>query len=286
MMRGYTCQRTTDCAQCQQASEGVFVHRHFLPGKHFPADRCTQNCMLFLLNGEVLVNSQEYPGTNLYAGQFILQAIDSKIELLVLSPCDYILYWFKEPPQICLPTYNQIIEKSVQPTTYSPLAMSGRLKHFLEDLMEYLEEGTACAAYIELKTKELMFLLTCYYPLPQLCAFFYPISIYTESFQYFVMQNYLKVKTVEELAHVGGYALTTFRRLFRNMYGMPAYEWILERKRTGILDDLKNSKDTITAISVRYGFESLSHFAHFCKSSFGSSPRALRQQDMSNVVKP
>ena len=39
-----------------------------------------------------------------------------------------------------------------------------------------------------------------YYPLPQLRAFFYPISTYTESFQYFVMQNYSKAKNVEEFA--------------------------------------------------------------------------------------
>lgn len=115
-------------------------------------------------------------------------------------------------------------------------------------------------------------------PLPQLRAFFYPISTYTESFQYFVMQNYSKAKNVEEFAHLGGYNTTTFRRLFRNLYGVPVYEWMLEKKREGILEDLQHSNMRITEICNRYGFDSLSHLAHFCKDSFGDTPRALRKK--------
>jgi methylphosphotriester-DNA--protein-cysteine methyltransferase len=48
------------------------------------------------------------------------------------------------------------------------------------------------------------------------------------------------------------------------------------KKREGILEDLQHTKQRITEISNRYGFDSLSHFAHFCKASFGDSPRALR----------
>ena len=43
-------------------------------------------------------------------------------------------------------------------------------------------------------------------------------------------------------------------------------------------DDLQHTKERITDISTRYGFASLSHFAHFCKASFGDSPRALRSR--------
>ena len=60
------------------------------------------------------------------------------------------------------------------------------------------------------------------------------------------------------------------------MYGVPVYEWILSKKREGILEDLQHTKQRITEISNRYGFDSLSHFAHICKASFGDSPRALR----------
>jgi transcriptional regulator, AraC family len=231
-----------------------------------------------MIKGELLVNSQEYPGTSLRDGQFILQAIGSKIELLALTEVEYIVYWFNELPQICESYYREILNTSEAPLTYTPLVMNYRLNRFITDLGEYLTEGISCGPFIDIKSQELVFLLTCYYPRPQLSNFFYPISTYTESFQYFIMQNYNKVKNVEEFAHLGGYTVTTFRRLFRNMYGVPVYEWILDKKREGILDDLQHTKERITDISTRYGFDSLSHFAHFCKASFGDSPRALRSR--------
>ena len=223
MIKNSYCKRFTDCAQCPKAAQGTFVYRNFPRGQHFPADKCTQNCILFMIKGELLVNSQEYPGTSLRDGQFILQAIGSKIELLALTEVEYIVYWFNELPQICESYYREILNTSEAPLTYTPLVMNYRLSRFITDLGEYLTEGISCGPFIDIKSQELVFLLTCYYPRPQLSNFFYPISTYTESFQYFIMQNYNKVKNVEEFAHLGGYTVTTFRRLFRNMYGVPVY---------------------------------------------------------------
>jgi AraC-like DNA-binding protein len=231
-----------------------------------------------MIKGELLINSQEYPGTTLHDRQFILQAIGSKLELLALTDVEYIVYWFNELPQICESRYQEILDITEAPLTYSPMIMNYRLNNFMADLGEYLTEGPSCEPYIRLKTQELIFLLFSYYPLPQLNNFFFPIKSYTESFQYFIMQNYSKVKNVEEFAHLGGYSVTTFRRLFKNMYNVPVYEWILDKKREGILDDLQHTKQRITEISTRYGFDSLSHFAHFCKASFGDTPRALRMR--------
>ena len=94
-----------------------------------------------------------------------------------------------------------------------------------------------CGLFIELKAKELVFLLTCYYPLNQISEFFFPISTYTESFHYFVMKNDSKVKNVEEFADLGGYNITTLRRVCRSMYGVPVYEWMLNKKGEGSYEE-------------------------------------------------
>lgn len=254
------------------------VYRRLERGKHFPADKCTQNFILMMISGELLINSQEYPGTTLHSGRMVLQGIGSKVELLALSDVEYIIYWFNDLPKICEGRFADIMDGQDAPLTYSPLSMHTRLANFVTDLQNYLVEGMSCGPYIDLKCKELVFLLTSYYPLPQLRAFFYPISSYTEGFHYFVMKNYESVKNVEEFAHLGGYSITTFRRLFKNMYGVPVYEWMLDRKREGILNDLQNTRERIGEISKRYGFDTMSHFAHFCKASFGDTPRALRNK--------
>jgi AraC-like DNA-binding protein len=206
----------------------------------------------------------------------VLQAIGSKVELLALTDVEYIVYWFNELPKICERRFSEVMDNQEPPLTYTPLVMCKRIETFINDLRDYLNEGMSCGPFIDIKRKEFVFLLTSYYPMPQLRTFFYPISSYTESFHYFVMKNYERVKNVEEFAHLGGYSITTFRRLFKNMYGVPVYEWMLDRKREGILNDLQNTHERIGEISRRYGFDSMSHFAHFCKSSFGDTPRALR----------
>lgn len=278
MPKEVPCTVPTVCCECPKVAEDLLIHRKLTKGQHYPSEKCTQNCMLFMIKGELLVNSPEYPGVTLRNGQFILQAIGSKLEMLALTEVEYIVYWFNNLPLLCESRYNEIVQDAEAPLTYTPLVMNRRLVNLINDLKDYLEGLPPCNKLLNLKCEELVYIITWYYPLPQLRAFFYPISNYTESFHYFVMQNYDRVKNVEEFAHLGGYTTTTFRRLFKNMYGVPVYEWILEKKREGILSDLQHTRERITEISNRYGFDSLSHFAHFCKASFGDTPRALRNR--------
>ncbi len=287
MAQDTSCVRQTDCTLCPQKSEGILTLYHCSKGQHEVARKCAQNCMIFVLKGELLVNSEEYPGTTLHSQEFILQAIGSKLEHLALTDVEFIVYNFTELPQPCEERYKEILKSAVAPLTYTPLAANSMLKLLLEGLAGYLkEQPCACSRYIDIKCRELVYILLCYYPQYQISTFLYPISSYTESFQYFVMQNYYKVKNVEEFAHLGGYTTTTFRRLFKEMYGIPVYEWILNKKREGILDDLQNTKQRISVICARYGFDSLSHFAHFCKDSFGDTPRSLRKRLMAGDQLP
>lgn len=109
------CNRQIDCVVCPQKSEEVLVYRHYPKGQHFSAEKCTQNCMIFMLKGELLVNSNEYPGTTLQSRQLILQAIGSKVELLALTEVEYIVYWFTELPLICEERYKEILKRSEAP---------------------------------------------------------------------------------------------------------------------------------------------------------------------------
>ena len=115
--------------------------------------------MIFIIKGELLVNSQEYPGTSLHSGQFILQAIGSKIEILALTEVEYIVYWFNQLPQICEDRYREILNGAEAPLTYTPLMMNSRLNNLIVGLSEYLAEGISCGPFIELKCQELVFLL-------------------------------------------------------------------------------------------------------------------------------
>lgn len=78
------CGAVISCQQCPKAVANAIIYASHSRGFHLPAQKCEENIMIFLLEGEVLVNSQEYAGTVLHAGEFILQAIGSKYEILAL----------------------------------------------------------------------------------------------------------------------------------------------------------------------------------------------------------
>lgn len=276
-MEGKTCNIQTDCAHCPKAGDSTILYYSLSKGHHYPTSKCTQNCIIFLLKGDLLINSMEYAGTTLRQKEFFLQAIGSKLEMLALSDCECVIYRFKEPVFVCYERYKKIIRQAQPPLVYSPLKSVPALTHFLEGIILLSKNGMNCQEFALLKQKELNYILNCYYSEHDLSSLFYPISSYTNSFQHFVTQNYANVKTVEELAHLGGYSLTTFRRMFRNMFNEPAYEWMLKKKRESIIKDLEQTNLTISAISHKYGFDTLSHFSNFCKNCFGSSPRELRK---------
>lgn len=72
------CGDKMNCQICPKAVDNAIMHASHPRGFHRPAQKCEENLMIFLLKGEILVNSQEYAGTMLRAGEFILQAIGDR----------------------------------------------------------------------------------------------------------------------------------------------------------------------------------------------------------------
>lgn len=272
------CQGTWDCKNCSKGVDNAVIHITHKRGFHLPAQKSEVNFIFFLLKGNMLVNSQEYAGTMMKEGEFILQAIGSKFEMLAMTECECIYYRFIQPEMFCDYRFNHIMNEVSPPLIYSPLKIIPELHYFLMGSITYLNDSKVCREFLSLKRKELAFVLGYYYSDYDLASLVHPLSKYTSTFQYFVLQHYKNVKTVEELAHLGGYTVSTFRRIFNHVFHEPVYEWMQARRKEGILDDLLNTESTISEICYKYGFESLPHFSNFCKKSFGGSPRTLRTQ--------
>lgn len=270
------CQNSWNCQICEKAVKNTVTHVIHQRGFHIPAQKCEENFILFLMQGEMLINSKEYAGTTLRGGEFILQAIGSKYEILAMTDCECIYYSFIQPEIFCDSHFNYIMKSVPSPLIYSPLKIVPELHYLLSSSIVYLKENKICRELLLLKRKELAFVLGYYYSDYDLATLIHPLSKYIDSFQCFVLQNYMKVKTVKELAQLGGYTISTLRRIFTNVFHEPVYEWMQARRKEGILDDLSNPNYSISEICYKYGFESLPHFSNFCKKSFGAPPRTLR----------
>ncbi|MDR0994667.1 MAG: helix-turn-helix transcriptional regulator [Tannerella sp.] len=272
------CQKYTDCVLCEHYRKDVFKYRTFPRGKFIPQTRCSRNTIYFILSGETWVNSSEYPDTIVREGHFLLQPLGSVVEFRIHTPLEAILFMFDHVQNVCVAHFSQVqppLEGRQQSTsivleTVTPLQM------FLQGMRYALNDTLLCHGYLEAKQVELFYLLNCYYSIKELNDFFASVYDQGKGFRSFVMSHYLQVKDVDAFAKLGGYSLTTFRRLFKETFDEPVYQWLLKQKCRDIYKELSTTDKSITEISRQYGFGSLANFSHFCKANFGKSPRALR----------
>lgn len=83
-----------DCLKCPKAVDNLILYASHSRGFHFIMPKCDNNIIMFLLKGEALVNSEEYAGVTLHAGEFILQAVGSKYEVLAMTDVECVCYRF------------------------------------------------------------------------------------------------------------------------------------------------------------------------------------------------
>lgn len=83
-----------DCLKCPKAVDNLILFASHSRGFHFIVPRCDNNIIMFLLKGEALINSKEYAGVTLHAGEFILQAVGSKYEVLAMTDVECVCYRF------------------------------------------------------------------------------------------------------------------------------------------------------------------------------------------------
>ena len=115
------CGAAISCQQCPKAVGNAIIYASHSRGFHLPAQKCEENIMIFLLEGEALVNSQEYAGTILRAGEFILQAIGSKYEILALTDVECVCYRFNQPEFFCEERYKYIMKEITPPLIFLSL---------------------------------------------------------------------------------------------------------------------------------------------------------------------
>lgn len=278
-MYNIRCHKYSDCTNCSNADNNTFSFLDLPPGFVLPKHQRKENGIFFLLEGKAWINSKEHPNTVIETGQFILQAMGTEAEARTITFSKVIIYQFKEPLSPCTNRVQKIEEAAEQPPArQTPMTMHPIIRMYLDSLRIYLEDDMTCRSFIAAKRQELVHLLACYYPIKELSAFYYPIIACSNSFKYFVLQNYQKIKNVEEFAALGKYSVVTFRRIFKNTFGEPAYQWILKQKSNDIYEALQDETLSISDVSYKFGFDSLSHFSNFCKTYFGKSPRALKSK--------
>lgn len=197
--------------------------------------------MLFVTKGKLMVNSPEYNGITLNEGQFVLHAMGAEMETLALTDVECTSICFSDARYICETSFIDIMDNMSQPLFYAPLTMNMPLRLYLEGFRYYIDEDKICNKFYQAKSLEIAYILSNYFSTQDLIKFFYPIVLYRNKFYDFVLNNYTKFDSLEDLARWGGYSLDVFLCLFKNIYKEPADEWIKRNKL-----DIHSPKKKIT----------------------------------------
>lgn len=162
---------------------------------------------------------------------------------------------------------------------FNLIPVNDRLRSYVDSLLLYLEDGLKCRYFLELKTKELFYILRAYCTEKELKSFFTPILSKDMEFHSFVVRTYQSTKTVKELAQKANYSLTGFEKRFKKVFGTTAHNWISEQLASNLYHEIHCTKRTFTELSKTFGFSSSAHLTSFCKSMFGMSPSDMRKGD-------
>lgn len=155
--------------------------------------------------------------------------------------------------------------------------------NYIDCIKYYLNDGLKCYYLLDLKIKELFYLLRGYYTKGDLLYFFYLTLTNDNNFSDFIQANHHKAKTVQELADLANYSLSGFQKRFKRVFGVSAYQWMQEKRSKNILHEINSSDKSLKEISNDYGFSSPSHFNDFCKDHFGATPGKIRKNGLLNI---
>jgi len=78
-----------------------------------------------------------------------------------------------------------------------------------------------------------------------------------------------------ELAKVAEYSLSHFKPMFRNAVGMPAHQFVIERRVQRARINLLEGKKSISEVAVETGFADPSHMSRCMRRILGVSPSQI-----------
>lgn len=231
-------------------------------------------CWLIVLRGKLLVKTSGKEAYFVEAGEMVLMS----------SLLDYIyeggeetelLTFVSNHLQECSTRLIREIAKSGEEIDYrfNTLPVRHPVDLFLKLLLQYLKDGICCGHLQELKQEELFKLLGIYYTREKLALFLYPFTLKKdEDFRKVVVSHVLLAKNVQELVEMSGYTMTVFKKIFKETFNEPIYQWMLKQKADKLRMRLTENDVNLKEVIDEFGFSSPAHFTKFCKKWLGKVP--------------
>ena len=274
-----------DCKSCIETAQPVFEYLETQKNEVYTFEVVEAYTLVFLFSGKALVSCNEFIDVPFHAGEIGLWPMNSKCSWKTLANTSSIVLRGGDEH---VPCDKKSLERHTRSwhdvvPSFHFLPIKERLMEFLQSVKKYIDDGVGCPYMYHAKRKELSMIFRAYYPSEELIPFFFPTVRYTHEFETFVINNYLKIKGVQEFVDLSGMNLSTFNRKFKAHFKQSPYQWLIQQKSKHIYHDLSATDKTFANIAREYDFSDASHFNRYCKAMFGSSPSTIRERRKAHI---
>lgn len=263
--------------------ECSFLYSHYRKGEVKICEYLDTHALIFCIRGHLKISSNLFSEEFLCAGEIFFIPKGSNYMGIVKSDATLLIHLFTNT--LCkvencilafLYTHKQIIFEDRKRYYSSKLSFCEQLKHLIDGIGGYISDEKHEPVLWNLKHKEVMWLLTRYYSQEQLQLFFHPMTDKQIPFKSLVLAHYRKAQYTDKLAKMCGYSLHTFRRLFKEEFGISVHRWLIKKRAEHI--SYRLSKNYIPFIDIidEFNFSSPQQFTRFCKNNLGDTPSNLR----------
>ena len=272
------------CYHYMSEIESGFIYDELKTGEIFPLRNLSCNHLLLFLEGSCTLSYNQFIGHHFGAGEMVLLPGAAEFQGTANEDLKLLYMSFKTPMNGC----DKLLLQNFQPYCtqiqydFRPLPLRYPLDAFAEQLSYCLRNGINCAHFHELKHKELFFYLRGFYTKEEIAELFYPIIGQSFDFRKFVVDNYRKVHTLQELIELSNMSRNTFIRKFKTEFGITAKQWMLKQTCQRMAYAFTQPEATVKEVMVELGFDSPSNFNRFCKANFQCAPSELLRRYREN----
>jgi len=151
------------------------------------------------------------------------------------------------------------------------------VQNFVRTLYHIIENHASIStSLLQLKFEEILLHLCDKYP-KQFLTFLLSVNASDLPFRKAMESETSLNLTLEELAFLCNMSISTFKRKFNELYGMPPSRWFHLKKMQQAAFLLKHEKVKASEIYLELGYENLSSFVQAFKKEFGVTPKAYQR---------
>ena len=245
----------------------------------------TENEIVFVLQGRIKFFFEDFSDYECQKEEFTFLPSGGKYSITGLSDSLVVVFRLNEAIVLC---ENFRIESLFTNTVrkgecqarieywFSKLIIEPRIWHFLEGVLDCMNDGMKCRCYFESKIKELLLLLRVYYTKEELHDFFFLILSKNTTFSEYVRLRWRQFNSVQEMADSMHLTHKQFYRRFVSIFGKTPQQWMMEGKAGIVHSEITGTDKQFKQIALENGFNADTQFNHFCKRMFGYSPTDIR----------